>query len=84
MKKTGTELQVELTMIASNGRDMDDITIAEAAEICGYTPRWVRQMIVDGFFTKKDNGRVRLRDLVRGFERQICGWRPPGYDGYRR
>jgi hypothetical protein len=86
MRKTGAKSQdVESTMITSDGRDMDDITIAEAAEICGYTPRWLRQMIQEGYFPKKENGRVRLRDVVRGFERQIGGWKPPGFEGgYRR
>ena len=59
------------------GPDLDDLTFAQAAEICGYTPTWLRQLCRDGYFPRQPNGNVSLEAVIRGIERSIMGWKPP-------
>ena len=75
--KTGTN-KTEFEVIA------DDLTMAQAAAITGYSAQWLRQLAKDGFYPRKPNGNVTLEAVIRGIERSITGWKLPGYDGYRR
>ena len=63
---------------------VNDLTMAQAAEITGYSAQWLRQLAKDGFYPRKPNGNVTLSSVIRGIERSITGWKPPGYDAYRR
>lgn len=61
------------------GKDVyDDLTFAQAAKITGYSAQWLRTLCKDGFFPRKPNGNVTLAAVVRGLERSILGWKPPG------
>ena len=65
--------------------DIDNLSLAEAATITGYSEQWLRQLARDGFYPRRSDGRVALEAVIRGIERSITGWRPPGYEGgYRR
>lgn len=85
MKTTTQKKQRDDNMVTSDGTDLDDLSLAEAARITGYTYQWLLQLSKDGFYPRKPDGRVSLPDVIRGIERSITGWKPPGYEGgYRR
>ena len=60
-----------------------EVTIEEAASICGVTAVWIRKLARDGHIQKTRRGSVRLSDCVRAIERSILRLRPPAPDqGY--
>lgn len=84
MKTTTPKKQTDGKMVASDGTDLDDLSLSEAATITGYSYQWLLQLSKDGFYARKPSGRVSLAAVIRGIERSILRWRPPGAADYQR